>query len=137
MINFLIQLIPTFITLGILIFIHELGHFLACRFAGVGVDKFSIGFGPELISWQGKETRYSISLIPFGGFVKPSGETYEEIEKRGKPGPRDFLAASRSNRFLILVAGVAMNFVFAYVLFVSVMVIGRPVLGRYIVRGAQ
>ena len=132
MINFLIHLIPTFITLGILIFIHELGHFLACRFAGVGVDKFSIGFGPELVSWQGKETRYSISLIPFGGFVKPSGETYEEIEKRGNPEPRDFLAASRRNRFLILIAGVAMNFIFAYILFASVMVIGRPMLSATI-----
>ena len=130
--NLLIQLGATGLTLGVLIFIHELGHFLACRFAGVGVEKFSIGFGPELLSWQGKETRYSISLVPFGGFVKPSGETQEEIEKRGKPDPHDFLAASIWNRFLILVAGVAMNFLFAYILFVSVMLIGRPVLSPVI-----
>ena len=130
--DFLIQLLATAVTLGVLIFIHELGHFLACRFANVGVEKFSIGFGPELLSWQGKETRYSISLIPFGGFVKPSGETQEEIKKRGKPDPRDFLAASVQNRFLILVAGVVMNFAFAYFLFVSVMLIGRPVLSPVI-----
>ncbi len=130
--NLLIQLGATGITLGVLIFIHELGHFLACRFAGVGVEKFSIGFGPELLSWQGKETRYSISLVPFGGFVKPKGETQEEIEQCGKPDPRDFLSASVWNRFLILVAGVAMNFLFAYVLFVSVMLIGRPVLSPVI-----
>src|SRR3990167_194403 len=121
MVNFLIQLIPTIITLGILIFIHEFGHFIACRFTGVGVEKFSIGFGPELLAWQGKETRYSLSLIPFGGFVKPRGETYEEVQRRGMSDPHDFLSASRWNRFLILIAGVAMNFFFAYVLFVSVL----------------
>lgn len=133
MIQFLIQIIPTAIILGVLIFVHELGHFLACRFAGVGVEKFSIGFGPELLSWQGKETRYSLSLIPFGGFVKPSGETQEEIKARGrKVKSGDFLAASIGNRFLILVAGVVMNFLFAYILFVSVMLIGRPMLSATI-----
>ncbi len=133
MIQFLIQIIPTAVILGVLIFVHELGHFLACRFSGVGVEKFSIGFGPELLSWQGRETRYSLSLIPFGGFVKPSGETQEEIKARGaqmKSG--DFLAASIGNRFLILVAGVAMNFLFAYVLFAVVMFIGRPMLSTTI-----
>ena len=129
MLNFLTQLIPTLLTLGVLIFIHELGHFLACRFAGVAVEKFSIGFGPELLHWKGKETQYSLSLIPFGGFVKPRGETSEEIENRGGiSDSRDFLSASRWNRFLILVAGVGMNFLFAYVLFVTVMGLGRPVL---------
>ncbi len=133
MINFFVQIIPTAVTLGVLIFVHELGHFLACRFANVGVEKFSIGFGRELISWQGKETRYSISLIPFGGFVKPRGETYEEIKERGgKIDSRDFLAASIWNRFLILVAGVAMNFLFAYILFASVFLVGRPILSSTI-----
>src|SRR3989338_8532113 len=133
MINFLSQLIPTAITLGVLIFIHELGHFLACRLAKVGVEKFSIGFGPELLNWQGKETRYSLSLIPFGGFVKPMGETFEEIEKRGgTANPNDYLAASLWNRFLILIAGVGMNFLFAYFLFVCVMLAGRPVLSTTI-----
>ncbi|MBI4372561.1 MAG: RIP metalloprotease RseP [Candidatus Omnitrophica bacterium] len=129
MIEFLIHTIPTVLILGILIFIHELGHFLACRLARVGVEKFSIGFGPELVSWKGKETRYVISLIPFGGFVKPKGETYDEIKERGEePDPHDFVAASKTMRFLILVAGVAMNYLFAYLLFVSVMLAGRPVL---------
>ena len=89
MIEFIAQLIPAVVILGVLIFVHELGHFLACRYVGVGVEKFSIGFGPELVSWQGRETRYSISAIPFGGFVKPKGESSEEIEKQGgvsKPG---------------------------------------------------
>ncbi len=125
--GFLFHIVPTMLILGVLIFVHELGHFLACRFAGVGVEKFSIGFGPELLSWQGKETRYSLSLIPFGGFVKPSGETIEEIKERGEKMKKgDFLAASVWNRFLILIAGVTMNFLFAYILFAAVLVIGRP-----------
>lgn len=133
MAQFMIQIIPTAFTLGILIFVHELGHFLACRLTGVGVEKFSIGFGPELLSWQGKETRYSLSLIPFGGFVKPRGETQEEIKERGeKIKSGDFLAASIWARFFILIAGVAMNFLFAYVLFASVMWIGRPMLSATI-----
>lgn len=133
MIEFAVQIIPTVFTLGILIFVHELGHFLACRFAKVGVEKFSIGFGPEILSWQGKETRYSISLIPFGGFVKPSGETQEEIKERGgRIKEEDFLAASIWNRFLILIAGVAMNFLFAYFLFATVFLIGRPMLSSTI-----
>ena len=68
--NFLTSIIPSLCVLGILIVIHEFGHFLACRMTGVKVEKFSIGFGPEIIHWQGKETRYAISLFPLGGFVK-------------------------------------------------------------------
>ncbi|MBI4358782.1 MAG: RIP metalloprotease RseP [Candidatus Omnitrophica bacterium] len=128
----LIQIISTVLTLGVLIFVHELGHFLACRLTQVGVEKFSIGFGPEVFSWQGKETRYAISLIPLGGFVKPFGETQEEISERGRSDPRDFLVASRGSRFFILIAGVAMNFLFAYALFTCAMVMGRPVLSPVI-----
>jgi regulator of sigma E protease len=127
-----IKIIPTLIALGILIFVHELGHFLACRISRVGVEKFSIGFGPELLTWQGKNTRYSISLIPFGGFVKPQGESYEEIKKRGQAVAGDYVSASIFSRFLILIAGVAMNFIFAYVLFVSVLTLGRPTLSSTI-----
>ena len=122
------QLVPTVLILGALIFVHELGHFVACRFSGVAVEKFSIGFGPELITWQWKGTRYSLSLIPFGGFVKPKGETQEDIGAERQPEPGDFLFASKGQRFAILIAGVVMNFAFAYVLFVLVMLMGRPIL---------
>ena len=122
----------TVLILGVLIFVHELGHFLACRLRGVGVEKFSIGFGPELAAWQGRQTRYSISWIPFGGFVKPQGETQEAIRERLAPDPRDYLTAPIATRFLILIAGVAMNYLLAYVLFVAVLWIGRPVLSATI-----
>ena len=60
--------------LGFLIFIHEGGHFLAARLSKVKVEEFSIGFGPKIFKKKGKETEYSLSLIPFGGYVKMTGE---------------------------------------------------------------
>src|SRR5262245_51756724 len=62
------------VVIGILILIHELGHFLVARWTGVGVERFSIGFGPVLARWRGKETEYALSLIPMGGYVKMMGE---------------------------------------------------------------
>lgn len=132
MLEFLIQLIPTLMILGLLIFVHELGHFLACRLTRVGVEKFSIGFGPELLAWQGKGTRYSLSLIPFGGFVKPQGESEDEVQKRGQTRVGDFVAAPVLSRILVIVAGVLMNYLLAYVLFVWIFVSGRPIIGTTI-----
>ncbi len=129
--NFIFSLIPTLIVLGILILIHELGHFIACRLTKVRVEKFSIGFGPEILHWQGRETRYAISLFPLGGFVKPAGESVSEVDAEG-PKPGDYLAASIPARILIVVAGVAMNYFLAYWLFVSVFMMGRPVPGTVI-----
>jgi regulator of sigma E protease len=127
-VSFLLSIIPTLLVLGILILIHELGHFIACRLTKVRVEKFSIGFGPEIFHWQGKETRYVISLFPLGGFVKPAGETVGEGgEAALKPG--DFLAASFFSRFFIVVAGVLMNYLLAFALFIFIFLVGRPVPG--------
>src|SRR2546425_12514454 len=62
------------VVIGVLILIHELGHFLVARWAGVGVERFSIGFGPVLFRWRGKETEYCLSVIPMGGYGKMMGE---------------------------------------------------------------
>ncbi len=129
--DFLISLIPTIIVLGILILIHEFGHFLACRCLGVRVEKFSIGFGPEILHWQGRETRYAISALPLGGFVKPAGETVSEVEG-GEPQPGDYLAAPVWARMIIVCAGVIMNYLLAFVLFTVIFMIGRPVPGTTI-----
>ncbi len=123
--NFLFDLIPTLIVLGLLILIHEFGHFLACRLSKVRVEKFSIGFGPEIFHIQGKETRYAISLFPLGGFVKPAGESISEIEGE-IPQPGDYLAASVWKRIFIVVAGVLMNYLLSFVLFVTIFLMGRP-----------
>lgn len=124
--NLLFSLIPTAIVLGILILVHEFGHFLACRISGVRVEKFSIGFGPKLVSFKGKETEYVISLFPFGGYVKPSGESVSEVEA-GQLRPYDYLAAPVWKRIFIVVAGVLMNYLLSFVLFVAIYMIGRPV----------
>src|SRR3989338_3710169 len=128
LIHFLLQIVPTLLILGVLIAIHELGHFIACRLSGVVVQKFSIGFGPELFSFQGKRTRYSLSLIPIGGFVKPQGETEEDVKTRGKGEVEgDYLSAIVWRRIFIVVSGVAMNYLFAYLIFVMVLCMGRSI----------
>ncbi len=129
--DFLISIFPTLLVLGILILIHEFGHFIACRLTKVKVEKFSIGFGPEIFHWQGKETRYTISLLPLGGFVKPQGESVSETDESG-PKPGDYLAAPIWARIVIVVAGVAMNYLLAYILFVWIFAMGRPVPGTTI-----
>lgn len=125
--GFLLSLLPTLIVLGTLIFIHELGHFLACKQTGVSVEKFSIGFGPELFHFKYKETRISLSLIPFGGFVKPKGESTEAVGDK-EPEPDDYLGKGIGAKAYIVAAGAFMNFVLAFVLFIFIFVIGRPVL---------
>lgn len=129
--SFLASLLPALLVLGLLIIIHEFGHFIACRLVGVRVEKFSIGFGPELLHWQGRETRYAVSLFPLGGFVKPAGETVVELDAAG-PRPGDYLAASLPARIFIVCAGVAMNYLLAYGLFVAIFLMGRPVTGTAI-----
>ena len=124
--NFVADFIPTLGVLGALILVHEFGHFIACRLTGVRVEKFSIGFGPEILHFQGKETRYAVSLLPFGGYVKPSGESVSEIGEAGLR-PYDYLAASVPKRIFIVSAGVGMNYLLSFVLFVTILLMGRPV----------
>jgi len=71
-------LISFIILLGVLIFVHEFGHFLVARISGVGVLKFSLGFGPKIVSKKVGETEYALSWIPLGGFVKLLGESGNE-----------------------------------------------------------
>ena len=125
------SLLPALIVFGVLIIVHEFGHFIACRFSKVRVEKFSIGFGPELVHWQSGETRFSVSLFPLGGFVSPAGE---EASKVGPEGPKagDFLAAPVLSRIFIVVSGVAMNYVLAFMVFWAVFMIGRPMPGTVV-----
>lgn len=130
--NFLFSMIPTLVVLGILIVIHEYGHFLACRLFKIKVEKFSIGFGPEILRWKGKETEYVLSLFPIGGYVKPAGETVSELDSDKGPQPGDYLAAPLPARIAVVCAGVAMNYVLAVALFFLLFVAGRPVAGTVI-----
>src|SRR5687767_9484460 len=108
------------IGLSILVLIHELGHFFAAKRAGLLVEEFGFGFPPRMFSIQRGETKYSFNWLPFGGFVKIYGEhkhTLDQIEKeRGiKADPkRSFAHQSLWRRFVIIAAGISINFVFGW-----------------------
>ncbi len=125
------SLLPALIVFGVLVIVHEWGHFIACRLSGIRVEKFSIGFGPELFHWQSKETRFSVSLFPLGGFVSPAGEEASKVGPEG-PKPGDFLAASAGSRIFVVISGVVMNYALAFVLFWCVFMIGRPLPGTVV-----
>ena len=103
--TFFISLIGFFIILTPLIFIHELGHYLAAIKSGVKVESFSIGFGPELIGFQDKRnTRWKFSLLPLGGYVKMKGEiiNHENLKNNDTDS---FSNATLKNRALIILSG--------------------------------
>jgi regulator of sigma E protease len=127
-----VQMLVSFVVvLGVLIVVHELGHFLMARLAGVGVERFSVGFGPVLWRFRGKETEYCVSAIPMGGYVKMMGDDENPLEggKGATIDPRKaFNAKPLGARFLIVFAGPAMNFVLAVVIAALMfMLVGRPV----------
>ena len=97
---------------GLLIATHELGHFLVAKLCGVRVNEFSIGMGPQLLKKQGKETVYSLRLLPFGGFCAMEGED------EATDDPRSFASAAAWKRFCILAAGACMNFLTGVVILV-------------------
>jgi regulator of sigma E protease len=98
--------------LGVLIFVHELGHFLAARRHGVRVLTFSLGFGPKVLKVKRGDTEYCISAVPLGGYVKMAGENPED-PRSGHPD--EFLSKTKWQRFQILFAGPAMNIILAVV----------------------
>ena len=111
--------------LGILIFAHELGHFLAARAGGVGVLKFSLGFGPKIFGKKIGETEYVLSWIPLGGFVKLLGESGAE-ELPAEDEKRSFYKQPRWKRMLIVLAGPVFNFLLAVFIFFLVYMHGLP-----------
>jgi regulator of sigma E protease len=103
------------VALGVLVFVHELGHFAIAKRIGVLVQRFSIGFGPVVLARQRGETEYAVSAIPMGGYVKMLGEEDEE-EARLNP-ERAFSTQAVWRRAAIVFAGPAMNFVFAFLVY--------------------
>jgi regulator of sigma E protease len=110
-----------------LIFVHELGHFSVAKFFKVRVDEFAIGFPPKVWSVKKGETKYSINLIPFGGYVKIFGENPDEESLGGADSTRSLANTSKWKQILILLAGVFMNFVFAWLLIFASYGIGMAV----------
>ena len=147
--------ITAIVILGVLVFVHELGHFLVAKYCGVGVLEFAIGFGPTLIRWQRGETTYSIRGVPLGGFVRMAGDDpafvygendSESSEAAGasfvegvqeeltpaqqallKDETRWFLKKPYLSRCAIVLAGPVANFIFAWVLaFAGYVMVGLP-----------
>jgi regulator of sigma E protease len=121
----LTTIIATVIVLGILVFVHELGHFLLAKKLGVAILKFSLGFGPKLIGKKIGETEYQIAAFPLGGFVKPLGEDPSE-ELKEEDRPRSLWAQPIWKRVLIIGAGPFFNFLLAVALFSGVNLFGIP-----------
>jgi regulator of sigma E protease len=143
----LITILATAVVLGVLIFVHELGHFMTAKWVDIEVPRFSIGFGPKVLGFRRGETEYVLSLLPLGGYVKMAGmEEMESMEGGPAPaqdpqasapptpnepprsrGPRDFESKSLPARALVISAGVLMNLLFAFLAFSVVgMIWGVP-----------
>jgi len=116
-------LLAFIVVLGVLVFVHELGHFLVARWSGVTVETFSIGFGPTIASIQREGVLYKIGIVPLGGYVKMKGDQTgtEEAE-----APDSYLAQPKHKRAAIVVAGPVMNLLTAFVLAPIVYMVGVP-----------
>jgi regulator of sigma E protease len=137
----MITILATIVVLGVLIFVHELGHFMTAKLVDIEVPRFSIGLGPKAFGFKRGETEYVVSWLPLGGYVKMAGmeemEAIEggsskkpvltgagtaedlglEVETERTAGPRDFESKSLPARALVISAGVIMNLLFAFVVF--------------------
>lgn len=111
--------------IGLVIFVHEMGHFLAARWCGVKVDLFSLGFGPRLFGWTRGDTTYQVAAIPLGGFVRMKGDDAYR-EGRGDLDSDDLQSKSVGARFFIYSAGVIMNVILGVVLFPILFTVGVP-----------
>ncbi len=111
MITFIISAVKIIILLGVLITIHELGHFIVAKICNVKVNEFAIGFGPAIWQKQGKETKYTLRLIPLGGFNSMEGEEGESEDEKS------FSKASIPKRIAIVIAGATVNIIFAIIIY--------------------
>jgi regulator of sigma E protease len=118
----LLTIIIFIIIIGLLVFVHEFGHFISAKKSGVAVEEFGFGFPPRLFGIKRKETIYSINAIPLGGFVKIKGE------EGGTTDSDSFIAKSFWKKCLILASGVGMNVAFAFIIITIGLMIGLPMM---------
>lgn len=124
----MLSILAFLVVVGVLVFVHELGHLLAAKAVDIEVPRFSIGFGPRIAGFTWGETEYVISALPLGGYVRMAGmedmEAIEggsdEAEEEREPTPRDFDAKPLWARAMVISAGVIMNFLFAAIVFAGV-----------------
>jgi regulator of sigma E protease len=120
----LITILAFAFVLGVLIFVHELGHFVMARRVGIRVLKFSLGFGPRLVGFKRGDTEYVISAIPLGGYVKMAGENPDD-PRTGRDD--EFLSKTKWQRFQVLIMGPAMNLLLAVVVTAGVLMNGAEI----------
>jgi regulator of sigma E protease len=110
-----------------LIVVHEFGHFVAAKWSGMRVDEFGLGYPPKALTFAKKNgTEYTLNWLPFGGFVRIYGEDAFAANQDMQDRPRAFFAKPKWQQALVLLAGIAMNLLFAYVLLTIVLLIGAP-----------
>jgi regulator of sigma E protease len=123
-------LIGTVLTLGVIILVHEWGHFIVARLFRVRVDVFSIGFGPRLFGWKRGATDYRVSALPLGGYVRMAGQDLSDVDSGNQAptgAPDELMSKPRWQRALIAFGGPAVNFVFPVILlFVFFAAVGMP-----------
>src|SRR5688572_26938830 len=122
--SFTSSIIAAVIVLGVIIVIHELGHFLVAKFFKIRVETFSVGFGPRLVGFRYGDTDYRISALPLGGYVKMAGENPGDTVSGS---PDEFLSKPKWQRFLVAAAGPAMNIVLAVGLLTGLYMYGTEV----------
>jgi len=113
------------IALGVLVFIHEFGHFIFAKAQGIGVEKFSLGFGPKIFGFRKGETEYLFSALPFGGYVKLMGEDPNDPEAGNVPPEKSYSKRPIWQRVKVVFAGPGMNLVLALALMPIVFMVGR------------
>src|SRR5215813_11969585 len=118
------DILVALVVLGIIIVIHEFGHFAVAKLFGIKVETFSVGFGPRLFGFRRGETDYRISALPLGGYVKMSGENPGDAITGD---PHEFLSKPKWQRFLVASAGPIMNIVLAFVLLTGLLMYGMEV----------
>ncbi|KKQ95259.1 MAG: Membrane-associated zinc metalloprotease [candidate division CPR2 bacterium GW2011_GWC1_39_9] len=115
-----INILSFIFVFGLIVFVHEFGHFFMARRAGCRIDEFGFGFGPKLFGWKKGETKYAIKLFPIGGYVKIYGEEGGEDTNN----PKSFASKTPLQKFSILIAGVTMNFILAIVILTGIFIVG-------------
>src|SRR3954469_22056742 len=121
--QFFISLVSMVVIIGFMVLIHEFGHYAVAKLLGVRVEQFAIGFGKRLFGFRRGDTDYRVNLLPFGGYVKMSGENPLE----GTTGdPREFMSHPRWQRFFIAIAGPTMNVLLAVAIMTGVFMVAHP-----------
>ena len=116
----MLYILATIVLLGVLVFVHELGHFLAAKSVGIRVETFSIGFPPKIFKWKKGDTEYVLGAIPFGGYVRMSGMIDESMDTSFEgmpPQPYEYRAKKTWQKIFTTIAGILMNVLLAILIF--------------------